>query len=320
MICEICGKEHNGSYGSGRFCSKKCASSFSAKNVNHNNLKDAKCIKCGKDIKIKLNSSAKNCKCDECLLEYKLIKFPNRYSIKPVKNQNYKIIKNNNLNCNIFNDIKCSDCYFKIHNICKSKTSIKYKLNTLKKYCNLEITNYTNTLQNYLTIKYNIQKMINEGLSCVDICKLLCQSNKKGNTLFNILQIKTRNLSESVSNAIIQGKLKSKDGYHITWNNKEVYLRSSYELDYAKQLDEQKIDYEVEYFHIKYWDSQLLKFRHAIPDFYIPKDNLIVEIKSLWTFDKQNMKDKIKAYKELGYNFNLIYEHQKYFDVDEIKN
>ena len=32
MKCENCGKEHNGSYGSGRFCSKECAKSFSTKN------------------------------------------------------------------------------------------------------------------------------------------------------------------------------------------------------------------------------------------------------------------------------------------------
>lgn len=31
MICELCSKEHDGSYGSGRFCSKKCAKSFSSK-------------------------------------------------------------------------------------------------------------------------------------------------------------------------------------------------------------------------------------------------------------------------------------------------
>lgn len=30
MICENCGKEHDGKYGSGRFCSEKCARSFSA--------------------------------------------------------------------------------------------------------------------------------------------------------------------------------------------------------------------------------------------------------------------------------------------------
>lgn len=31
MKCELCNKEHDGSYGSGRFCSIKCARSFSTK-------------------------------------------------------------------------------------------------------------------------------------------------------------------------------------------------------------------------------------------------------------------------------------------------
>jgi hypothetical protein len=31
MICENCSREHNGSYGSGRFCSTKCARGFSTK-------------------------------------------------------------------------------------------------------------------------------------------------------------------------------------------------------------------------------------------------------------------------------------------------
>ena len=30
MKCEVCGKEHDGSYGSGRFCSRSCGCKFSA--------------------------------------------------------------------------------------------------------------------------------------------------------------------------------------------------------------------------------------------------------------------------------------------------
>ena len=52
IICENCGKEHDGSYGSGRFCSKECARSYSSKQ-NKNELKEAKCINCGKTILIK---------------------------------------------------------------------------------------------------------------------------------------------------------------------------------------------------------------------------------------------------------------------------
>ena len=45
------------------------------------------------------------------------------------------------------------------------------------------------------------------------------------------------------------GKLKLPDcnifnsTWHITWDNKEVYLRSGYEVDYAEILDLEKIHY-----------------------------------------------------------------------------
>lgn len=35
MICENCGCEHDGSYGSGRFCSIHCRASYASKNVKH---------------------------------------------------------------------------------------------------------------------------------------------------------------------------------------------------------------------------------------------------------------------------------------------
>lgn len=136
--------------------------------------------------------------------------------------------------------------------------------------------------------------------------------------LFKSWKFPIRSWSSAVINEWLQGKLETgKDSYHYkqqwytTWNGKEVYLHSSYELDYAKQLDEQKIDYEVENFHIKYWDSQKQEYRCAIPDFYIPKDNLIVEIKSTYTLDKQNIIDKFKAYKNLGYKTKLICDHKE---------
>ena len=65
MMCENCGKEHNASYGSGRFCSKECARSYSSKQ-NKNELKEAKCINCGKPIFINKKASILTCKCNEC--------------------------------------------------------------------------------------------------------------------------------------------------------------------------------------------------------------------------------------------------------------
>lgn len=283
MFCENCGKEHNGQYGSGRFCSKECAKSFSTKNISK--TKTVKCSICGKDMEIPLRSGKKENICYDCYKKYKK-------------------------ECNIF-DINCENCYFKLNKLCTSKSAIKYKLNTLVKYLNLEISDYNSTLNSYLELKNIIQNMINSGLSSNEICESLFGNCKKGNTIFSILQINTRNLQDAVVNAFNRGKMNAKAAYHITWNNKEVYLRSSYELDFAKELDENKIDYEVETLNIKYWDSQLLKYRKAIPDFYLPETNTIVEIKSSWTYDKQNMIDKKTAYLKAGYNFKLYLNHKE---------
>ena len=61
--------------------------------------------------------------------------------------------------------------------------------------------------------------------------------------------------------------------------------------------------------------------RIAIPDFYLPETNTIIEIKSSWTLDKQNMIDKRNSYINLNYNFKLILEHQEIdiFSFDETK-
>ena len=90
-----------------------------------------------------------------------------------------------------------------------------------------------------------------------------------------------------------------------------MYLRSSYEEDYAQLLDASKIKYEVEKLRIEYYDSQEQEKRTAIPDFYLVDTNTIVEIKSSWTLDVINMLDKLKAYKELGYKFKLILDHKE---------
>ena len=64
-ICENCGKEHDGSYGTGRFCNEKCARSFSTKG-DKKETKWATCIDCGKDIEVKKRASPSLVKCDEC--------------------------------------------------------------------------------------------------------------------------------------------------------------------------------------------------------------------------------------------------------------
>lgn len=76
MICEKCGKEHDGSFGTGRFCSRNCANAHSftteqrekisrtVKNIIRKRMNDVVCIKCGKHFQTK-DLSRKMCK--ECL-------------------------------------------------------------------------------------------------------------------------------------------------------------------------------------------------------------------------------------------------------------
>lgn len=77
MNCENCNKDHDGSFGSGRFCKEECARSYSTKNkrkgINEKVSKKLKGIKT-----YRLNGFCKNGKlrpdflnCGECNIEYK---------------------------------------------------------------------------------------------------------------------------------------------------------------------------------------------------------------------------------------------------------
>lgn len=314
MVCENCGKIHDGSYGSGRFCSSICARSFVTKNDNKNEQKEAKCINCGKTIYINKRASINKCKCDKCKSDY-ILQNDKKIHIKSIKEQSLNFCKYTNFNCT-------EECYFLKHNICKGNAkSISQKIKILVQYFNLplEIIGQYELLVKYIIeLKNKIQTEINLGLSANELCKKYTGSYKKGNTIFKSLNIHTRNLSESVKNAILQNKLdvqrisdKYKTEWHITWDNKKYFLRSSYETDFANELDKKQISYEVESLRITYFDSQKKTNRIAIPDFYIIDTNTIVEIKSIWTLDIQNMKDKFKAYNDLGYNTKLICEHKE---------
>lgn len=304
MICENCGKEHDGSYGSGRFCCKECARSFSTKKDHTNQKKEAKCVDCGKIIYIGKRAPIDNCRCDRC---------------KKLHSGKYKLYGDDiERACPLFN-IRCKDCYFYKNKICNNRSFATTSINTLKKYFDFNVNNnYEDILNQYLSIKNNIQMLLDEGYSSNELCEKLFGGVKRGNTIFGILQCKTRTLGQSIANAFLQGKLKLNDGnteyhteWHTSWEGKEFYLRSSYESDYAKYLDDNKIKYEVESLRIKYFDTSNNEYRCAIPDFYLIDTNTIVEIKSNWTLDIQNMKDKVNAYKDLGYNFKLILNHNE---------
>ena len=155
-----------------------------------------------------------------------------------------------------------------------------------------------------------LQAEIDEGYSTVELDEMHHHGNP-GNLhhFLKALGVQVKNLSEGISNAYVTGRASLptsfqshyKTGWHTDWQGRKHFFRSSYELDYYLKLDMEKIDYETERLRISYFDTQKNKNRIAIPDVLLVASNEIVEIKSLWTYDEQNMKDKFKAYRELGY-------------------
>ena len=299
MKCEYCGKNHDGEY-SERFCSSTCARKYSSHKCDRNLTKPGKCIVCGKDIMIPKNASLLFCKCKDC----------------------------NEHKCNItgMKLSECSKCFFKQNNICKTLNGINQRFDNIQsiKLFGFDKTSLgtLKTIDEYKRIQSLLYDMYYEqNLSSEDI-SLLC-GKRVEDIIRKFFKINFRNFSDSVRNAISQGKHVLPDAgqykteWHKTWNDKEYFLRSSYETDYANQLDEQHVNYEVEELKIKYFDSIQNKYRLAIPDFYLPESNTIVEIKSWYTLDIQNMKDKVKRYKELGYNFKLVLEHEE-VDINTI--
>jgi len=304
--CEVCNNEIK-NYKSDRFCSKSCARKYSTLNDNKNETKLSKCVKCDKIININKRSSHKNATCDNCRKIKKII-----YRQKDIKTQR-KIIKDNKIMCGY-----CGQ------EICKNKEVCnRYKIiPTLIKYFGFDDSKLGSLdfYKEYYRIVDLIKTEYYENkLSLIELCEKYNHSEVWNfYKILDILDIDRRTLGESTQNALLTGRrnisnteFNYKNGWHKTWNNKKVYYRSSYELDYCKELDKKKIDYEMETVRIEYWDNKQQKYRIAIPDFYIPFDNLIVEIKCNYSYDEQNMEDKVKKYKELGYNFKLILEHKE---------
>ena len=166
-----------------------------------------------------------------------------------------------------------------------------------------------------------------DGLSSLDLGKMFNYSCGIMTTdVFNNLDIPKRTSSEATINTIKRNKsigiLNSNSGiaglskniiqgWHYTWFGEKVFLRSSYETDYANILDKKQVIYQVEKLRIEYFNTILGSIRIAIPDFYLPDTKEIIEVKSDFTLDIQEILDKFNSYEKLGYIPKLILEHKE---------
>ena len=228
----------------------------------------------------------------------------------------------------------CKFCgSIKIDGKCEHSQICKYgNLNAEKnyKYFGFDLTSIgtLRALEEYNKVKELLLKEYNENLLSVSEIKEKYGYPGSVERLVYILKsfgIKLRNTSSSVRNAYLRGKLNIPDsfsfnsGWHTKNDGSKVFYRSSYELEYCRYLDEHDIEYNVEDLRIKYYDTEKQIERVAIPDFHLLNENTIVEVKSPFTFIKQNMIDKVLAYKQLGYNFKLLYNGIVY-NEDEMLN
>lgn len=127
--------------------------------------------------------------------------------------------------------------------------------------------------------------------------------------MLNLFDVETRNMSEAKNHSVEMGRQTISAPtviiQHTSWEKQVVHLRSSYEVAVAKLLDQDQIRYEVEAFRLKYYDSEKKKYRVAIPDFYLPDTNTLIEVKSSYWYDKPNMDCKVESYLRLGFKFRL---------------
>ena len=85
---------------------------------------------------------------------------------------------------------------------------------------------------------------------------------------------------------------------------KGVWMRSSYEIAYAKYLDKNNIkwQYEPKYFEIIYLYKGIKKEGTYTPDFYLPETNEYIEIKGWWRDDAEY---KFNTFKSKYSNINI---------------
>ena len=328
VVCDKCGKSYrngdrikdnkSGKHFCSDYCSKLYSSDFSHTDECRKRISDKLkslnksiiCDNCGFEFNVHISSN--RCLCDSCVVKLQ----KDHIDIGNIADPNLKV-------CKMCGSVGIGNC--KNPDICKHirllPRMIKYLGFDEDTIGSDDVVYEFNRVKNFVHDLYWNQKM-----SIQQISDLVGYESSAGN-FAKLLQhfIDFRNSSDSISNAILNGRLipptniTYKSGYHTTWDNKIVYYRSSYELEYCVTLDQYKIPYEMEALRITYYDTIKCRERIAIPDFLLKDQNKIVEVKSDYTFDKQNMIDKYTKYKELGYNFGLLYEHKMFDENSFVK-
>jgi translation initiation factor 1 (eIF-1/SUI1) len=105
------------------------------------------------------------------------------------------------------------------------------------------------------------------------------------------------------------------------YKNTKIHYQGSYEFKWLEKMEQlygTKFLDKITQPRISYYDSTTGKIRMYYTDFVI--ENIVYEIKSSWTWNKEleRNKDKIKACLNEGYKVKIIINHEEYDGKDLI--
>ena len=273
-----------------------CKNIIKIKYNNYNNRKNNKYY-CKKCATIKSNKSRIKPK-----IEVECVFCGNMITTKKY-NYNLKIKNNNKYSCSKC----CKEKYKKtclerygVDNISKlNKTHIKIKKTCLKKYGD---ENYKNQEKKEKT---NLKKY---GCECSLQNSKVREKSKK--TCLNRYGFENPTQCPEIFSK------QQKSRYNIKkYKNTNIFYQGTYEFDFLDNYYNKINIVKPEPVNYSYCDKNKIYF----PDFYLPEYNLIVEIKSSYTFEKYKEKnlEKEKMCLKLGYNFIFIV-NKDYNDLNDL--
>jgi hypothetical protein len=271
-------------------------------NYNHYISKGYFIEKCGDEISVSIEDLPKsshveiNCKCDNCGNQ------------KKIKYHSYNLyIKNHGFYscykcCNIKNKLTSNEKYGGFYSSTK-KYKDDVKKTIIEKYGSLE--EYSNFIREIS------KKKCNEKYGVDNVFMLDGVKEKIKKSLS-----KRYNVEHALQNEYFFNK-SQKSGFKIKEYNGIKY-QGTYELDFLKFCEKMNLEI-LKHKSIKYYQNSKQKI--YFPDFYLPKYNLIIEIKSSYYYKKEEEKNilKEKYTKEFGLNFLFIIDKNYNYLLNLIK-
>ncbi len=132
-------------------------------------------------------------------------------------------------------------------------------------------------------------------------------------------EIFSRKLSISLKKGVAEGRVKPNLGGfktpYLTKSGKSIIMRSGWEAVVAKLLDKLGFDWVYEPFYVPYYDTVRKMMSNTLPDFYVPKLNLMIEVKGA-SIGFKKTRDKLRWIRKAGYNVVLIGRKE----INDIRN